>query len=250
MNIALIGYGKMGHAIEEVALQRGHAVVLKADLHHDGPLTAPALSASGAEAAIEFTVPGAAYTNILTCFEAGVPVVCGTTGWLEQMDDAAAACRRMNGAFFYASNYSIGVNLFFEINRRLAALMAVQPQYGARIEETHHIHKLDAPSGTALTLAKELMSSAGRFTRMTTHDTRKGEQPGQPAADELPVVSFREDEDPGTHRIVYDSPDDELVLMHHARSRRGFAEGAVRAAEWIRGRQGVFGMADLLSLSC
>ena len=250
MNIALIGYGKMGHAIEEVALRHGHTVVLKADPHHDGPLTTAALSASGAEAAIEFTVPAAAYGNVLTCFEAGVPVVCGTTGWLDQMEAATAACKRMNGTFFYASNFSIGVNLFFEINRRLAELMAAQPQYRALIEETHHVHKLDAPSGTALTLARELMNAAGRFTRMGAYDTRKGEQPGHPAPEELPVVSFREDEDPGTHRVVYDSPDDQIVLLHHARSRRGFAEGAVRAAEWVPGRRGVFGMGDLLSLSC
>jgi len=250
MNIALIGYGKMGHAIEEVAQQRGHVIVLKADPHLDGPLTAARLSDSGAEAAIEFTVPAAASGNVLTCFEAGVPVVCGTTGWLDQMETVAAACHRMNGTFFYASNFSIGVNLLFEINRRLASLMASQPQYRAWIEETHHVHKLDAPSGTALTLATELMNAAGRFTRMGTYDTRKGEQPRQPDATELPVVSFREDEDPGTHRVVYDSTDDELVLVHHAKSRRGFAEGAVRAAEWVPGKQGIFGMGDLLSLSC
>jgi len=243
MKIALIGYGKMGHAIEEIALSRQHVVVQKIDAHNAATYTSADLKE--ADVAIEFTQPEAAYGNILKCFEAGVPVVCGTTGWLEMMEEVKKVCLEKKQAFFYASNYSIGVNILFEVNRSLARIMNNQPQYVPLIEEIHHIHKLDAPSGTGLTLAKELRDGIGRITKEQHVDTRKGETPGTYAGT-LPVVAYRIDEDPGTHKVYYTSPDDELMIMHHAKSRRGFAEGAVLAAEWLAGKKGVFGMRDLL----
>ena len=246
MKIALIGYGKMGKAIEEIALSRRHEIALIVDAHNADSYTASELSK--ADVAIEFTRPEAAFGNILKCFEAGIPVVCGTTGWLEKLEEARKICAEKKQAFFYASNYSIGVNILFEVNRVLAKIMNTQPQYTALIEEVHHVHKLDAPSGTALTLAQDLQREVGRIASQKNYDNRKGEKPEAKSGDELPVISYRIDEDPGTHKVFYTSPDDELMIMHHAKSRRGFAEGAVLAAEWVAGKKGVFGMKDLLKM--
>ena len=246
MKIALIGYGKMGKTIEQIALNKSHEIVLKVDVHNAATYTPAELSK--ADVAIEFTQPEAAYGNILKCFEAGVPVVCGTTGWLEKLEEVKKQCMEKDQAFFYASNYSVGVNILFEINRALAQMMKTQPQYTAVIEEIHHVHKLDAPSGTALTLAQVLLKEIKRISVMKNYDQRKDEKPEGVPPGELPVVSFRIDEDPGTHRVIYDGPDDELMIMHHAKIRNGFAEGAVLAAEWLVGRKGVFGMKDLLKI--
>jgi 4-hydroxy-tetrahydrodipicolinate reductase len=246
MKIALIGFGKMGQAIEEIALQRKHTVVLKIDHHNLQDFTTDALSK--ADVAIEFTRPEAAAQNILKCFDAGVPVVCGTTGWLDKMEEVKRTCLVNDKAFFYASNYSIGVNIFFEINRMLAGIMNNQPQYKAAIEEIHHVHKLDSPSGTAITLAQDLMHQVKRLDSRKNVDLRTEPKPKEWPGNELPVVSYRIDEVPGTHRVHYDGPDDELIIIHQAKSRRGFAEGAVLAAEWIAGKKGFFGMKDLLNL--
>ena len=248
MKLALIGYGKMGHAIEEIARGRGHDIVLTIDHHNPGDLTAALLKK--ADAAIEFTRPEAALNNILACIDAGVPVVSGTTGWLDNMEEARKHCLEKKGAFFYASNYSIGVNIFFEVNRILARIMNTQPQYQTRIEEIHHVHKLDAPSGTAITLAQDVLKEIDRLQKRRDIDLRNEEKPESLSSDELQVLSYRIREVPGTHRVTYNGPDDELMIMHHAHSRRGFAEGAVIAAEWLAGRKGIFGMQDLLKFSC
>lgn len=236
MNIALIGYGKMGQAIEGLALAAGHQVVLRID-RGDEALLQPAMLEM-ADVAIEFSRPETAPDNLLACFRAGVPVVCGTTGWLERQEEIQEACRLAGGAFFYASNYSIGVNLFFELNRYLARLMNGQPAYTPSLEETHHVHKLDAPSGTAITLAQGLLEELDRKSRWVLGPS---EDPGT-----LPIVSHRIDEVPGTHQVRWDSPEDSIRIEHVAHGREGFARGALRAAEWLRGRQGCFGMSDLL----
>lgn len=236
MNIALIGYGKMGQAIEGLALAAGHQVVLRIDRGDEALLQPEHLSR--ADVAIEFSRPETAPDNLLACFRAGVPVVCGTTGWLERQEEIQEACRLAGGAFFYASNYSIGVNLFFVLNRYLARLMNGQSAYTPSLEETHHVHKLDAPSGTAITLAQGLLQE---LDRKSSWALGPSEDPGI-----LPIVSHRIDEVPGTHQVRWDSPEDSIRLEHVAHGREGFARGALRAAEWLRGRHGCFGMSDLL----
>ncbi|MCX6291701.1 MAG: 4-hydroxy-tetrahydrodipicolinate reductase [Bacteroidetes bacterium] len=245
MKIALIGYGKMGKAIEEIALQKNHEVVLKVDEHFAGDILS---ELKKADVAIEFTSPDAAFGNIMKCFEATVPVVCGTTGWLDKMDEVVRTCKEKNQAFFYSSNYSIGVNIFFELNKNLAGMMNGHQQYDeVFIHEVHHVHKLDAPSGTAITLADQIME---RIQRLKTRRNYSAQEKISTVKreDELAVFSSREGEVPGTHIVKYISGDDEIEIIHKAFNRRGFASGALLAAEWIVGKKGVYGMKDLLNL--
>jgi 4-hydroxy-tetrahydrodipicolinate reductase len=239
MKIALIGYGKMGKAIEKIAVGRGHEVVAVIDVDNRGELQSEAFRS--ADAAIEFTTPQTAVDNYYACFSAGVPVVSGTTGWLTRLDEVKEACLNGNHAMFYASNFSVGVNIFFALNRKLAHIMNSFPDYSVRMKEIHHIHKLDAPSGTAITLAEGILSEVGRLKTW------------QLAADSvtsnvLPIEAVREGEVPGTHEIEYESGVDSIVIRHEAKSREGFALGAVLAAEFIAGRRGFLGMEDMLEL--
>jgi 4-hydroxy-tetrahydrodipicolinate reductase len=236
MKIALIGYGKMGKEIEKIALSQGHQVVLKIDESTISDFTIENLKK--ADAAIEFTTPETAVNNILKCFEANVPVVCGTTGWLKHFDEISNLCKDNNQAFFYASNYSIGVNLFFRLNEYLARIMKPYSGYTPSMEEIHHIHKKDAPSGTGITLAEGLIKNHGNLKNWALEENAK--------EGELPILSKREGEVPGTHTIKYKSACDEITIIHEAYNRKGFAEGAVIAAAWLVGKKGVFGMNDLL----
>jgi len=236
MKIALIGYGKMGKAIEEIAVSRGHVIVLKITLENLEDNTARKIRQ--ADVAIEFTGPESAYDNILRCLDAGVPVVSGSTGWLERMDAVRRYCTEKNGTFLYASNFSVGVNLFFEINKRLAELMAGHPEYEPRITEIHHTQKRDAPSGTAITLAEQLLEKIHRKKEWVNHISDN--------LDELEILSERVDPAPGTHTIAYDSDIDTITITHTAHNRRGFATGAVLAAEFVANRKGIYQMSDVL----
>lgn len=238
MKIALIGYGKMGHAIEEIALRRRHSVVLKVSIDNTEDNTLENLR--NADVAIEFTGPESAYDNINKCFEAGIPVVSGSTGWLNRYEEAVWNCKAQNGAFLYASNFSIGVNIFFEVNKRLAQLMASQKEYEVSIEETHHTQKIDAPSGTAITLAEQILQ-VNPFKKQWVN--KESTNPS-----DLLITSKRIDPAPGTHRILYHSDTDDVEIIHTAHNRSGFALGAVLAAEFIYGRRGVFTMTDVLGL--
>ena len=239
MRIGLIGYGKMGRAIERIALAKGYDVPTVFDETNLAELTLENLKK--VDVAIEFSTPQSAADNVLKCIEAGVPVVCGTTGWLDKMDEVKKVCIEKNGAFFYASNYSIGVNLFFKLNEYLAGLMKSHPQYFASMEEIHHIHKKDEPSGTAITLADGIIKNHGGITKWVLNVN-------EPKDGELAIESIRIGEVPGTHTIYYTSEADEIKISHEAYSRKGFAEGAVHAAVWLVGRKGVFGMKDMLGL--
>ena len=238
MNIALIGYGKMGKEIEKIALSRGHSIVLKIDKDNADTYTLDELKK--ADAVIEFSVPHSAVDNIYTCFSAGVPVVVGTTGWLDKLDEVKAKCASSNQALFYASNYSIGVNLFFKLNEYLAKLMNAYPDYNVVMEEVHHVHKLDAPSGTAITLANQVIEQISEKTKWVNELSNN--------KNELAIVSKRIDEVPGTHTVTYSNEVDDISITHLAHNRKGFALGAVIAAEWIVGKKGVFGMNDMLNL--
>lgn len=238
MKIALIGYGKMGKAIEAIAVAKGHEIIHRIDMNSQHLLEKEELSK--ADVAIEFTGPETAYNNILKCFAANVPVVCGSTGWLEHLPAVQAQCKEQNQAFLYASNFSVGVNIFFEVNKRLAELMANQPQYDVKMEEIHHTQKRDAPSGTAITLAEQVLAKVTRKSKWV-NDVQ-----AQP--DQLSIESKRIDPAPGTHSITYTSSIDDITITHTAHSREGFASGAVIAAEWIKGKTGIFGMKDVLSL--
>jgi len=238
MKIALIGYGKMGKAIEAIAVAKGHEIVARIDKDNQHLLNKESLQ--HADVAIEFTGPETAYNNILKCFEANVPVICGSTGWLEKMPEVTALCQEKHQAFLYASNFSIGVNIFFELNKRLAELMAPQPQYNVQMEEIHHTQKRDAPSGTAISLAEQVLEKITRKQNWVNDETA--------APTELSIISKRIDPAPGTHIIHYTSPIDDITITHTAHSREGFASGAVVAAEWIQGKKGVFSMKDVLSL--
>ncbi len=240
MRIGLLGYGKMGKAIEQLAMQLGHEVVLR--VHSASPLSEDMLFEAKPDVCIEFSRPEKAFDHIRICLEAGVPVVSGTTGWLERKPELEELCRNVGGAFFYAANFSIGVNVFFALNRYLAKLMKGLPQYEPSLEEIHHVHKLDAPSGTAIHLAEELIKYFPGKKRWV-----KGQAAGE---DELAVVSHRKGEVAGTHIVRWRSEEDELVLTHWAFSRKGFALGALRAAEWLQGRKGCFGMEDMLNICC
>ena len=229
MKIALLGYGKMGKAIERLARARGHEVVLIVD------------QLKQADVAIEFTTPVVAVDNYNWCFRNHVPVVSGTTGWLERWDEVMMSREQLGGGFFYASNYSIGVNIFFHLNRWLARTMARFADYKVSVEETHHIHKLDAPSGTALTLAKDILKEHPEYTSWVLDE-------GKVEAGELPVKAKREGEVPGIHSVTYKSGVDEIQIYHSAYSRDGFAQGAVMAAEFLMGKKGMFGMEDLIKI--
>ena len=236
MKIALIGYGKMGKEIEQILIARGHTIPLIIDLNNTNDLDAAHLQE--VDVAIEFTTPSTAYGNVVKCLEAGVPVVCGTTAWLDKLPEVEQLCKEKNGAFFYASNYSIGVNIFFEINRRLAQLMNRFGEYDVTIEETHHTQKKDAPSGTAVTLAEGVLENLDRKQKWVCGTTTVPE--------ELEVVAIRRSVVPGTHTVTYESDVDALSITHMANSRRGFALGAVLAAEFLHGKTGIFSMKDLM----
>ena len=238
MKIALIGYGKMGKTIEEIALQKGHEIVLKIDLENKDELTTENLQQ--ADVAIEFTGPENAIANIYKCFDSNIPVVCGSTGWLQHWAAVEKYCIEKNGTFLYASNFSIGVNIFFEVNKRLAALMSKQPAYDVTIEEIHHTAKKDAPSGTAITLAEQVIIELPRKSSWINEPTTN---------DELLVIeSKRIDPAPGTHTVKYSSGVDDIAIIHTAHNRKGFAGGAVLAAEFLAGKRGMFFMKDVLGL--
>lgn len=237
MNIALIGYGKMGKEIEQVAISRGHHIALKVDISNAGTYSVEELKK--ADVAIEFSTPDAVIKNIYQCFESGIPIVVGTTGWLDHIEEVKKNCIKNDQALFYASNYSIGVNLFFKLNEYLAKLMNPYPEYNVSMEEIHHVHKLDSPSGTAISLAIQAIDHLdSKQTWVNTKTENKNE---------LGIISKRIDEVPGTHIVTYNSLVDEISITHIAHNRKGFALGAVIAAEWIKGKKGVFGMNDLLS---
>ena len=238
MKLALIGYGKMGKEIEKIARSRGHEMNLIIDIDNQEDLTVENLR--NCDAAIEFTIPGSAVDNYFTCFEAGIPVVNGTTGWLDRKDEVHQKCRETNGTFFYGSNFSVGVNLFFELNRKLAGLMATRPEYKPGMTEVHHTQKLDAPSGTAISLAEDLIEELPGITGWA--DKEKA------SAKELPIKSEREGQVPGIHTIKYDSDVDYIEITHSAKSRKGFALGAVLAAEYCLENQGILTMKDMLKI--
>jgi len=227
MKIALIGYGKMGKAIEEIALARGHTIVLTVSIDNLPDNTVENIKQ--ADVAIEFTGPESAFDNIVRCLDAGVPVVSGSTGWLSRLEEARKYCRDKNGTMLYASNFSVGVNIFFEINKRLAGLMAPHPEYDVQVTEIHHTEKKDAPSGTAITLAEHILEKIKRKKRWVNHISDN--------LDELEILSKRVDPAPGTHSINYSSDIDTISITHTAHNRRGFATGAVLAAEFIRGKK-------------
>ena len=229
MKIALLGYGRMGQTIEKIAIDRGHTIVAKID--KDNPD-----EAYEADVAINFSIPTAAYENITSAINKKIPVVCGTTGWLDQLDEVESLCQQNEGAFLYASNFSLGVNLFFELNAKLAEMMQKHPLYTASIEEIHHTQKLDKPSGTAITLAKGIPLEGNAWH--LAEDKGEG----------IPITSIRKDEVPGTHTVTHRSEIDEISITHTAHNRTGFALGAVLAAEWIRDKKGIFSMRDVLQL--
>lgn len=238
MKIALIGYGKMGHIIERIALERGHQIVSIIDKDNQDDFNSPEFKS--ADVAIEFSMPTAAMENYEKCFAANVPVVAGTTGWLSRMDEIKDACKDGKQTFFYASNYSIGVNIFFALNKYLAKIMNNYPAYDVRMEEVHHIHKLDSPSGTAITLAEGIIQNLDRKDKWIESST--------PATDEVGITAFRRDEVPGIHTIIYESAVDTISMTHDAKSREGFALGAVVAAEFLAGKKGFYTMEDLMKL--
>lgn len=240
MKIALIGYGKMGHEIEKIARERGHEIVCTIDMGEEKKFGSSEFKS--AEVAIEFTSPESALHNYRRAFAAGVPVVSGTTGWLAHLDEIKEACEKNGRTFFYASNFSLGVNIFFALNNYLAKLMNRYPDYDVRMEETHHIHKLDAPSGTAITLAEGILANS---------DRKEGWALGDNAAndDMLRIDAFREGEVPGIHSVIYESDADTIRITHDAKSRKGFALGAVLAAEFTRGKKGFLTMEDLLDFT-
>lgn len=234
MNIALLGYGKMGQTIEKLATARGHEIVSRVS-------SAENFSLTNAHVAIDFSIPTSAVSHLTKCFEAGVPVVSGTTGWLNDYNNMVTLCKEKQGAFIYASNFSVGVNLFFEFNKKLAQLMAPRDEYNVDMTEIHHTQKLDAPSGTAITLAEEIIAQ----TDYTAWQLNEGKQIAEHI---VPITSEREGTVPGTHIINYKSTIDTITLSHQAHSREGFALGAIIAAEWLAGKQGVFTMQDVLSI--
>ncbi|MDV7185683.1 4-hydroxy-tetrahydrodipicolinate reductase [Lutibacter sp. TH_r2] len=233
MKIALLGYGRMGKTIEQIALQRGHKIVLKVD-ENTGDY-----NISDADVAIDFSIPTVAFNNITNCFKNKVPVVCGTTGWLDKFDEAIDICNKNKGAFIYASNFSLGVNIFFELNDYLAKMMKNLDQYNISMEEIHHTKKLDAPSGTAITLAEDIIKHTSKNKWALDVTTSENE---------LPIVAKRIPEVPGTHSVKYESEVDSIDIKHTAHNRQGFALGAVVAAEWLVDKTGIFTMKDVLGL--
>ncbi len=238
MKIALIGYGKMGKEIEKIAQDRGHQIVAIIDINNVQDFDSPGFLS--ADVAIEFTRPETAVGNFQKCFERNIPVVAGTTGWLQQMGEIKAACENQGKTFFYASNYSIGVNVFFAINKYLARIMNQFPSYNVRMEEIHHIHKLDSPSGTGITLAEGILANIER--KNSWEDTDK-----PVSSDVLPIHSMREGEVPGIHTVIYESEADIISIKHDAKNRKGFALGAVMAAEFTKGKKGFLTMNDIFN---
>ncbi|MBR0073160.1 MAG: 4-hydroxy-tetrahydrodipicolinate reductase [Bacteroidales bacterium] len=236
MEIALLGYGKMGKEIAAVAEKRGHEISATIDSEADWMEKIDDLR--HCDVAIDFSTPDTAVDNIMKCFNIGMPIVVGTTGWYDQLESVVHDCRqRGDAALFVASNFSLGVNILFDINRRLADIMNRYPQYDVRIGETHHIHKLDAPSGTAITLANDILDRIDRKEEWKLNATHPGE---------LDITAYREGEVSGIHEVTYDSDVDTLSIRHEAKSRKGFALGAVLAAEFLDGKRGYFTMSDLL----
>ena len=237
MKIALIGYGKMGHAIEQIARERGHEIVSIIDVNNQEDFTSEAFKS--ADVAIEFSMPAVAMENYRKAFAVGVPIVAGTTGWLEHLPEVKAACET-GQTFFYASNFSLGVNIFFALNKYLAKIMNRFPSYDVRMVETHHIHKLDSPSGTAITLAEGLIKNIDRKNNWV--------EGREPIKGEIGIQSVREGEVPGIHTVIYESDVDTISITHDAKSRMGFALGAVVAAEFTCGKKGFLTMQDMLNL--
>jgi len=238
MKIALIGYGKMGKAIEEIAVSRGHEIVLKIDEYNLAEFNKK--NVSSADVAIEFTGPHSAYDNVKKALEFDVPLVCGSTGWLDHLDEIKKLCMERGGSFIYASNFSVGVNIFFEINKKLATLMAHQKDYEVQVTEINHTQKKDAPSGTAITIAEQILENLKRKKTWVNHVSDNPK--------ELEILSERIDPAPGIHKIKYSSAVDDIEIIHTAHSRQGFALGAVLAAEHIKDKKGIFSMKDVLSL--
>ncbi|MEY8609202.1 4-hydroxy-tetrahydrodipicolinate reductase [Parabacteroides segnis] len=236
MKIALIGYGKMGKTIEQIALNRGHQIVSIVDINN--PEEFQSANFKSADVAIEFTTPATAFDNYMKSFAAGVPVVSGTTGWLDRIGEIKEKCEKEGKTFFYASNFSIGVNIFFALNKYLAKIMNNFPSYNISMTETHHIHKLDAPSGTAITLAEGIIENVDRKDRWTLETAEQ--------STDLPIHAIREGEVPGIHEVTYESDVDYISIKHDAKSRAGFALGAVVAAEFTAGKKGFLGMDDML----
>lgn len=236
MNLALIGYGKMGKEIEQIAISRGHTIVLKVDINNANSFSIDELKK--VDVAIEFSTPESVVTNIYKCFDADIPIIVGTTGWLNKLEGLKKDCLERNQGLFYASNYSIGVNLFFKLNEYLAKLMNVYPEYNVSMEEIHHIHKLDAPSGTAISLANQVIENVKSKQKWVNQKTEN--------QNELGIISKRLDEVPGTHTVTYGSSVDEISITHIAHNRKGFALGAVLAAEYMHGKKGIYGMKDLI----
>lgn len=239
MNIALVGYGKMGHMIEEIAKQRGHEIVLKIDVNNQQDFNKENISK--ADVAIEFTNPESAFQNVMKCLEFGVPTVSGSTGWNTKVEEAKTYCKEKNGSFLQTSNFSIGVNIFFEVNKLLAKLMSSQPEYDVTMREIHHTAKKDAPSGTAVTLAEQILSNLPRKKNWVNEPTQNKEQ--------IAIISERIDPAPGTHYVKYASEVDDIEIIHTAHSRKGFALGAVLAAEYISDKKGIFSMKDVLNIA-
>jgi 4-hydroxy-tetrahydrodipicolinate reductase len=238
MNIALIGYGKMGHMIEQETLQRQHKITLRINIENTSEFTRENLATT--DVAIEFTGPDSAYENVIKCIDFGVPVVSGSTGWNDRLEEAKQYCKAKNGTFLHTSNFSIGVNMFFEINKMLARLMAGQHGYDVTMKEIHHTQKKDAPSGTAVTLAEQILSLYPQKNSWVNQKAAAGDQ--------LSIVSERIDPYPGQHSVKYSSEVDDIEIIHTAHSRKGFALGAVLAAEFIAGKKGVFNMKDMLQI--
>ncbi|HKJ79172.1 MAG TPA: 4-hydroxy-tetrahydrodipicolinate reductase [Prolixibacteraceae bacterium] len=238
MKIALIGYGKMGKEIEKIAISRGHEIGLVIDVDNQKDMTIENLRKC--DVAIEFTIPGSAIKNYSACFDAGIPVISGTTGWLDKKKEVYQKCKKADGTFFYASNFSVGVNLFFELNKKLASLMASHPEYNVEMTEVHHTQKLDAPSGTAISLAEDALE--------ILPNKQKWVNDKEPSEDEMNIQSERRDEVPGIHTLKYDSEVDFIEITHSAKSRKGFAKGAVLAAEFSAKNKGILSMKDLLNL--
>ncbi|MEY3056726.1 MAG: 4-hydroxy-tetrahydrodipicolinate reductase [Bacteroidota bacterium] len=238
MKIAIIGYGKMGKAIEEIAIAKGHEIVLKIDVSNTADFTKENIQK--ANVAIEFTGPHTAFENITKCIQWGVPVISGSTGWLDNFENAKKLCVEKKGCLIYASNFSIGVNLFFEINKQVAALMEPYAHYDVSMTETHHTEKKDAPSGTAISLAEQILAKIGRKNKWVNEASKE--------ASDLIIRSERIDPAPGTHSVTYDSPIDSIEITHTAHTRKGFAGGAVLAAEFANQKMGIFTMKDVLGL--
>lgn len=235
MKIALLGYGKMGHIIEQIALKRGHEIVAKIDIANHDEIHGSAFRS--ADVAIEFSRPESAVQNILDCFNEGVPCVCGTTGWTGRMEEVQSEMKKQDGTLFWSSNYSVGVNIFFAVNKYLAKIMNGFDFYDVNMTEIHHIHKLDAPSGTAITLAEGILENLDRKERWQL-DKATTEK-------DIAIKAIREGEVPGTHTIHYESNVDSITITHEAKSREGFALGAVLAAEFTAGKKGFYDMSDI-----